>query len=95
MASPRLFVRPICRPKSSIAVRPRWVKAIPNTEILVINEQGQPCKPGEVGELVHRGPTVSMGYWGQPELTAKVLKPHPFNASELGMAKGSVIPETL
>jgi len=58
-------------------------KAIPNTEILVVNEQGQPCKPGEVGELVHRGPTVSMGYWGQPELTAKVLKPHPFIASEL------------
>ncbi len=59
-------------------------KAIPNTEILVVNEQGQPCKPGEVGELVHRGPTVSMGYWGQPELTARVLKPHPFIASELG-----------
>jgi acyl-CoA ligase (AMP-forming) (exosortase A-associated) len=58
-------------------------KAIPNTEILVVNEQGQPCKPGEVGELVHRGPTVSMGYWGQPELTAKVLKPHPFIAPEL------------
>lgn len=59
-------------------------KAIPNTEILVVNDQGQPCKPGEVGELVHRGPTVSMGYWGQPELTARVLKPHPFLAKELG-----------
>ncbi len=59
-------------------------KAIPNTEILVVNEQGQPCKPGEVGELVHRGPTVSMGYWGQPEMTAKVLKPHPLLPSELG-----------
>ena len=59
-------------------------KAIPNTEILVVNEQGQPCKPGETGELVHRGPTVSMGYWGQPELTARVLKPHPFIAPELG-----------
>jgi acyl-CoA synthetase (AMP-forming)/AMP-acid ligase II len=59
-------------------------KAIPNTEILVVNEQGQPCKPGEVGELVHRGPTVSMGYWGQPELTAKVLRPHPFLPKELG-----------
>ena len=59
-------------------------KAIPNTEILVVNEQGRPCKPGEVGELVHRGPTVSMGYWGQPELTARVLRPHPFVATELG-----------
>ena len=59
-------------------------KAIPNTEILVVNEQGQPCKPGEVGELVHRGPTVSMGYWGQPELTARVLRPHPFIPAERG-----------
>jgi acyl-CoA ligase (AMP-forming) (exosortase A-associated) len=58
-------------------------KAIPNTEILVVNDKGQPCKPGEVGELVHRGPTVSLGYWGQPELTANVLRPHPFIAPEL------------
>jgi acyl-CoA ligase (AMP-forming) (exosortase A-associated) len=59
-------------------------KAIPNTEILVVNEHGQPARPGEVGELVHRGPTVSMGYWGQPELTARVLRPHPFIPTELG-----------
>jgi acyl-CoA ligase (AMP-forming) (exosortase A-associated) len=59
-------------------------KAIPNTEILVLNEEGQRCKAGEVGELVHRGPTVSMGYWGQPELTAKVLRPDPFTPPEIG-----------
>jgi acyl-CoA ligase (AMP-forming) (exosortase A-associated) len=54
-------------------------KAIPNTEILVIDDEGQLCGPGEVGELVHHGPTVSMGYWGYPELTERVLRPHPFN----------------
>ena len=59
-------------------------KAIPDTEILVIGEDGKPVKPGETGELVHRGPTVSMGYWGQPELTAKVLRPHPYLPPELG-----------
>jgi len=58
-------------------------KAIPNTEILVIDEQGKPCKPGEVGELVHRGPTVSLGYWGHPELTARILRSHPFLQPEL------------
>lgn len=72
-------------PSEQLAHRPTSMgKAIPNTEILVVNEQGQPCKPGEVGELVHRGPTVSMGYWGLPELTARVLRPHPFLAKELG-----------
>jgi acyl-CoA ligase (AMP-forming) (exosortase A-associated) len=58
-------------------------KAIPNTEILVVKDSGELCKPGEVGELVHRGPTVSLGYWGAPELTDKVLRPHPFLAPEL------------
>jgi acyl-CoA synthetase (AMP-forming)/AMP-acid ligase II len=58
-------------------------KAIPNTEILVVNAQGELCKPGEVGELVHRGPTVSLGYWGQPEATERVLRPHPCLAPEL------------
>lgn len=72
-------------PPEELDRRPTSIgKAIPNTEILVVNEQGQPCKPGEVGELVHRGPTVSMGYWGQPELTAKILRPHPFARAELG-----------
>lgn len=59
-------------------------KAIPDTEILVLNEQGQVCKPGEIGELVHRGPTVSMGYWNRPEDTARALRPNPLLPPEMG-----------
>jgi acyl-CoA ligase (AMP-forming) (exosortase A-associated) len=59
-------------------------KAIPDTEILVLNERGQRCKPGEIGELVHRGPTVSLGYWGRPEDTARALRPNPSLPPELG-----------
>lgn len=59
-------------------------KAIPDTEILVLNEAGQLCKPEEVGELVHRGPTVSMGYWGNREATDRVLKLNPLLPAELG-----------
>jgi len=59
-------------------------KAIPDTEILVLNERGERCQPGEVGELVHRGPTVSMGYWGNPEATQQVLKPNPLVPQEVG-----------
>lgn len=57
-------------------------KAIPNTEIFVVREDGTPCAPGEIGELVHRGPTVTLGYWNQPELTAKVLRPNPLSPPE-------------
>jgi acyl-CoA ligase (AMP-forming) (exosortase A-associated) len=59
-------------------------KAIPDTEILVLNEHGGLCKPGEVGELVHRGPTVSLGYWNRPEDTARALRPNPTLPPEMG-----------
>jgi acyl-CoA ligase (AMP-forming) (exosortase A-associated) len=59
-------------------------RAIPDTEILVLREDGSQCKSGEIGELVHRGPTVSMGYWGRPEDTARVLRPNPLLPAELG-----------
>lgn len=71
-------------PPAELARRPTSIgKAIPDTEILVVNEEGGLCKPGEVGELVHRGPTVSLGYWGHPELTAKVLRPNPLLPPEI------------
>jgi len=59
-------------------------KAIPDTEIIVVTEDGRLCKPGEVGELVHRGPTVSLGYWARPEDTNRVLRANPLLAAELG-----------
>src|SRR5260370_4983484 len=59
-------------------------KAIRDPENLVLNEQGQLCKPGEIGELVHRGPTVSLGYWNRPEDTARALRPNPLLPPEMG-----------
>jgi acyl-CoA ligase (AMP-forming) (exosortase A-associated) len=71
-------------PPEELDRRPTSIgKAIPDTEILVINEHGGLCGPGEVGELVHRGPTVSLGYWGHPDLTAKVLRPNPLLPPEI------------
>ena len=72
-------------PPEQVDKRPTSMgKAIPDTEILVINEHGQLCAPGEIGELVHRGPTVSMGYWGRPEDTDKALRPNPLLPREYG-----------
>ncbi len=66
-------------PPEELDRRPNSIgKAIPNTEILVLNEAGESCGPDEVGELVHHGPTVSLGYWGHPKLTDDVWRPHPF-----------------
>ena len=71
-------------PPAELDRRPTSIgRAIPDTEIFLINDKGELCKPGEIGELVHRGPTVSLGYWGQPEATAKVLRPNPLLPPEL------------
>ena len=53
-------------------------KAIPETEIFILSADGRRCGPGEVGELVHRGPTVSLGYWADPSATAALFRPNPF-----------------
>ncbi len=51
--------------------------AIPNTEAFVVDDDGRRVAPGEVGQLVIRGPHVMQGYWANPEATAKALRPGP------------------
>jgi amino acid adenylation domain-containing protein len=52
-------------------------RAIPGAQIMVLTEDGREAQPGEEGELVHRGPTVALGYWNDPEATARVYRPNP------------------
>lgn len=52
-------------------------QAIPNVELRVLREDGTPCRVDEPGELVHRGPLVSLGYWNNPEATAERFRPVP------------------
>ena len=51
--------------------------AIPNTELWLVDEDGNRVGPNKVGQLVIRGATVMRGYWEKPEATAKKLKPGP------------------
>lgn len=74
-------------PPSELDRRPTSMgRAIPRTEILVVDEAGNRCGPDQVGELVHHGPTVSLGYWNQPELTDRALRPHPLPQNETDRA---------
>ncbi len=59
-------------------------KAIPNVELFVANEEGQPLPPGEVGEIVARGANIMQGYWKDPEETAKVLRNGYYFTGDLG-----------
>ncbi len=65
-------------PPTDLARKPGSMgKAIPNAEIIVVREDGSLCGPNEPGELVHRGPLVSLGYWNAPEKTAERFKADP------------------
>jgi len=52
-------------------------RAIPGTEVFLRTPDGNLAQKGEPGILYVRGPHIMAGYWRQPELTAKVLRPGP------------------
>ncbi|MCR2806050.1 long-chain-fatty-acid--CoA ligase [Paenibacillus soyae] len=46
----------------------------PDTDAVVADPAtGKPLPPGQLGELIIRGPQVMKGYWNRPEETAKTL----------------------
>lgn len=72
-------------PPDEIDRRPTSIgKAIPECEVFAVTPDGRRAMPGEPGILVHRGPTVSMGYWRCPEETVRVLRQNPLIASDEG-----------
>lgn len=46
---------------------------VPNTDIRIVDEQGNDVPLGERGELWVKGPQVMQGYWNRPEDSAEVL----------------------
>jgi len=46
---------------------------IPSTDIAILDDDGNPVPLGQPGEIAIRGPQVMVGYWNQPEETAKVM----------------------
>jgi amino acid adenylation domain-containing protein len=54
-------------------------KPMPGCAAVVIDAQGRACTPGEVGEILIRTPYRAHGYYNQPQKTAEVFVPNPFN----------------
>jgi len=71
-------------------------QAIPGNEVLVLRADGSVCEADEVGELVHRGPLVTLGYWNDPEASAARFKPlpptrHGWRLPELAVWSGDLV----
>jgi acyl-coenzyme A synthetase/AMP-(fatty) acid ligase len=65
-------------PTALAAERPESVGfAYPGVALAVLRDNGREADPGEVGEIVHCGTGVFLGYWGDPEKTREVLRPDP------------------
>jgi long-chain acyl-CoA synthetase len=58
-------------------------RIIPEVQIRLIAEQGEEVPRGEIGELLVRGPNVFVGYWDDPELTARVLTDGWYHTGDL------------
>jgi len=50
-----------------------------NTSILILDENDQPAATGQPGELCVRGSSLALGYWNDPEKTAKAFVQNPLN----------------
>ncbi len=56
----------------------------PGYEIRIVDDQGQDLGPGQIGEIVGRGPALSSGYYKQPELTRETFRDGWLFSGDLG-----------
>ena len=59
-------------------------QAVAGVDVRVFGPDGHELPPGEIGEVVVRGPNVMQGYWNKPEQTADVLRHGWYHTGDLG-----------
>lgn len=57
----------------------------PETLILVVDEDGKPCRPEKSGEIIIKSPSLVEGYVGRPEETEKSFRNGWFFTGDIGM----------
>ncbi|MFC3881028.1 AMP-binding protein [Algoriphagus namhaensis] len=58
---------------------------VPNTEVMIADDEGNPLPLGERGEILIKGPQVMKGYWNRPEETANVMHGEWFKSGDIGI----------
>ena len=62
-----------CNPVDTLAFTGTIGLPMPNTELMLLDDDGAEVPPGVAGEIAIRGPQVMAGYWQRPDETAKVM----------------------
>ncbi|WP_136635099.1 AMP-binding protein [Pseudooceanicola onchidii] len=53
-------------------------------DLMIFDENDMPLPPGEIGEIVTRGPNVMLGYWDQPDQTAEAMRGGWYHTGDAG-----------
>jgi long-chain acyl-CoA synthetase len=67
-----------CNPVDSTSYSGNIGLPMPNTELKLIDDDGNEVAMGTPGEIAIKGPQVMAGYWQRPDETAKVMTPDGF-----------------
>ncbi|MGY1673039.1 acyl-CoA synthetase [Geodermatophilus sp. SYSU D00710] len=59
--------------------------AVINSETRLVDDLGRPVGPGVEGEIVHRSPHATTGYWNDPDKTAEAFRDGWFHSGDLGV----------
>jgi long-chain acyl-CoA synthetase len=60
-------------------------KPIIGVEVRVVDDHDSDVPPGQVGEVIARGPNIMKGYWNRPEVNAEVLRGGWMHTGDLGV----------
>jgi fatty-acyl-CoA synthase len=60
-------------------------RPVVNVETRIVDEEDRPVPPGTVGEIVHRGPQVMLGYWNDTQKSAAAFRNGWFHSGDLGV----------
>lgn len=58
-------------------------KPIPTLQYRVVDDDMNDVEPGQVGEILYRGPNMMSGYWRKPEETAEAFQGGWFHSGDL------------